>query len=148
MPLTDLTQMDLPGETITLPIGGKQVVFRAPSAWFYRAMSMARTTGKLDAEVLPDDRDADEYRHLLGEHYDEMSRLSGPQWSHLVLTLTAWVIYGEKAAEWVWENRAPGRAAPAGTGGSSAGAPARTASTSGTSTTTAPRSRKKRRRRA
>lgn len=149
MALTDLGQMGLDDDTLTLPIHGKNYVFKSVSARFGRAFRKAASTGQMDRELLPDDPNADEYRYLFGDQYDAMlDVLSDPEWAHVTATLAAWVMVGRSWAEMVWERKVPEPKAPAGAG-SSAGAPAKTASTSGTSTKTArPSSRKKKRPRA
>jgi len=147
MALQDLSELGLDDETLPLPIHGTVYEIRMVGARLGRALTKAATTGALDREILGDDRGADEYRLLLGEHYDTLlGTLTQTEWEHVCHTVVMWVIGGRDVAERVWA-RDP-RAAPATDGNSSAGAPARTASTSTTSTPTArPRQRSNRRRR-
>ncbi|MCF2531752.1 DUF7426 family protein [Yinghuangia soli] len=134
MALTDLSGIGLDDETLELPIHGETYAFKAVGARFGRAFRKAATSGVMDRELLPDDPNSDEYRHLFGDQYATMlDLLSDPEWQHVTNTLAAWILGGRTYAEQVWERAVPERTAPA--AGSSAGARStKTASTSGTST--------------
>lgn len=148
--LPDLTEV-VPEGSITLPIHGVKYTFKWMSSALGYVLTKAASRGLPDVAMLPDDRNAAEYRDLLGEHYDALGpvdgtvKLSHPEFQHLANTLVTWNIFGRAAAAQVW-TRSPKQWAPA-DDASSAGAPARTASTSGTSTKTARRSQPKRKRR-
>jgi hypothetical protein len=146
--LTDLSRLELEDASFTLPIRGRDVRFVSPPARLGRALRKAVTTGTLDQEVLPDSREANEYRLLFGEHYTRLlDELSDREWEHVANTLVAWVLFGADHAELVWEGEVPNplaarRAQTRGRAGS-AGAPAtKTASTSTTNGAAAPRRRR------
>lgn len=147
MALQDLSELGLDDEVLPLPIHGTVYEIRMVGARLGRALTKASTSGQLDRALLGDDHTADEFKLLLGEHYETLlDSLSKSEFEHVCHTVVMWVIAGREIAERVWA-RDPRRAPTAGVS-SSAGAPAKTASTSTTSTQTAqPRRRGNRPRR-
>jgi len=143
--LTDLSRLELDDESFTLPINGREVRFVSPPARLGRALRKALETGALDRELLPDDRESDEYKLLFGEHYTRLlDELNDRHWEHVVNTVVAWTLFGAEHAERVWEGRLPNQMArrTRGTAGSAGEPSTKTANTSGTSGDAAPRRRR------